>query len=241
MEPGAGVGEVVVDVVAGADALVSPGSVGVEGPVAAGQLVAIDHDPHQGDAEPASEVVVAGAASALPGRGCPGGASGWVEWGRADPPGDRWVHRVRLARRFCVSFSSGGDVGAAAESLIRTRYAPPVIYVNADQPRAGQWPRVRAGPRTPRASDRRRGLRPWPPGRPQRRGARAPRAGRVRVRTAVSIDAKSCKRGGAWMSVCATQYGIENFADMPSATMSRCAAWRASGCTTMLSRSWSSR
>lgn len=50
MERGAGVGEVVVDVVAVADALVSPGSVGVEGPVAAGQLVAIDHDPHQGDA-----------------------------------------------------------------------------------------------------------------------------------------------------------------------------------------------
>jgi hypothetical protein len=39
MERGAGVGEVVVDVVAVAGALVSPGSVGVEGPVAAGQLV----------------------------------------------------------------------------------------------------------------------------------------------------------------------------------------------------------
>jgi hypothetical protein len=39
MERGAGVGEVVVDVVAVAGALVSPGSVGVEGPVATGQLV----------------------------------------------------------------------------------------------------------------------------------------------------------------------------------------------------------
>ena len=53
----------------------------------------------------------------------------------------------------------------------------------------------------------------------------------ARAATARSIRAKSRTRGGPWRSVCATQYGIENFAESPSLTSSRWAACRASGWT----------